>query len=65
MHRKMDLTYEIGDNGNATNDAVGIWSVFSWDRRDIEADDLPMMNSIAWPLGESFENTRVSNLSTI
>ena len=46
----MELSEEIGDYSNAT--IGGIWSAFSWDRRDIEADDLPMMNSVAWPLGE-------------
>ena len=48
---KMALSEEIGDSSNSTHD--GIWSVFSWDQRDIAADDLPMMNSVAWPLGES------------
>ena len=47
---KMALSGEIGDSSNSTQD--GIWSVFSWDQRDIAADDLPMMNSVAWPLGE-------------
>ena len=47
---KMALSEEIRDSSNSTND--GIWSVFSWDQRDIAADDLPMMNSVAWPLGE-------------
>ena len=54
----MELSEEIGDYSNAT--IGGIWSAFSWDRRDIQADDLPMMNSIAWPLGESFEKSCLS-----
>ena len=54
----MDSSEEIGDYDNTT--IGGIWSAFSWDRRDIRADDLPMMNSIAWPLGESFEKSCLS-----
>ena len=40
------------DIANSTN--VNILAAFSWDQRDTLADDLPMMNSIAWPLGKSF-----------
>ena len=48
---KMNLLEDIEYYRNATITS-GVWSAFAWDRRDIEADDLPMMNSIAWPLGE-------------
>ena len=51
----MDSSEEFGDYDNTT--VGGIWSAFSWDHRDIEADDLPMMNSFAWPMGESFNMT--------
>ena len=36
----------------------GIWTAFWWDNRDTEADDLPMMNSIAWPLSECYFYSR-------
>ena len=32
---------------------AGIWSAFSEERRDNRTDNLPMMDSIAWPIGES------------
>ena len=51
----MDSSEEIGDYDNTT--IGGIWSAFSWDHRDIQADDLPMMNSFAWPLGDCLNKT--------
>ena len=29
-----------------------IWTALSWDKRDIQSDALPMMNSFMWPLGK-------------
>ena len=46
----MHLPKESDDCSNSTT--TGIQSAFSWDSRDTRADDLPMMESIAWPLGE-------------
>ena len=57
----MDSSEEIGDYDNTT--IGGIWSVFSWDRRDIRADDLPMMNSFAWPLGDCLNKTCLNGKS--
>ena len=50
----MHLPEETQGYGNSTTD--GIVSAFSWESRDTRADDLPMMNSIVWALGEYFEN---------
>ena len=30
---------------------VGAWSAFLEDRKDNQTDNLPMMDSIAWPIG--------------
>ena len=32
-----------------TNESV--WTALSWDKRDVQSDALPMMNSLVWPLG--------------
>ena len=53
----MHLPEELDDYGNATK--AGIITAFSWESRDIRADDLPMMDSIAWPLGKYIENNIV------
>ena len=47
---KMHLPEEFDDYDNTTK--AGIITAFSWESRDTRADDLPMMNFIAWPLGE-------------
>ena len=36
---------------NISNSIVEIWSAFACDKGDKRADHLPMMDSIAWPLG--------------
>ena len=46
----MHLPEESDDCGN--NTTIGIRSAFSWGSRDARADYLPMMDSIAWPLGK-------------
>ena len=58
----MESSKEIKDDTIKSGD--GIWSAFSWDNRDTEADDLPMMNSIAWPLCECdfYSPTQINNL---
>ena len=34
-----------------------IWTSFSEDRRDKRTDDLPMMDSVAWPIGAQIKNS--------
>ena len=62
----MDSSKDISDVNNATI-MSGIWLAFSWEQRDIQADDLPMMNSIIWPLGKrlftNYENVNVLKLN--
>ena len=36
---------------NISFDGVSVWSAFSSDRRDNRTDNLPMMDSISWPIG--------------
>ena len=50
----MHLPEESDDCGNDAS--TGIRSAFSWDSRDTRADDLQMMDSIAWPLGKHMIN---------
>ena len=36
---------------------AAIWTSFSEDRRDKRTDDLPMMDSVAWPIGDQIKNS--------
>ena len=36
---------------------TAIWTTFSEDRRDKRTDDLPMMDSITWPIGAHIKNS--------
>ena len=38
--------------GEAANISIAVlWSAFSLERRDNRTDDLPMMDTISWPIG--------------
>ena len=58
---QMDSSKDISDVNNATI-MSGIWLAFSWEQRDIQADDLPMMNSILWPIGEFLKRSLMISL---
>ena len=51
MFRKMEMEKDLLEL-SANGGSAGLMLMFSWDGWDNHTDSLPMLDTIAWPLGK-------------